>query len=405
MQRRFKIKRRIPDGIQPHVGSQWWCLSNATLKAILNDPRRAEFDGYFKQCWIPDEGYVPSLVRMHSTDLVSTSLTLSRFDDQGKPHLFYDDHGDLLEQSDQFFARKIWHGADGLYRRFLHNKRRGGNRRIATDLGLEHLFEDARERRCNGRKGRLSVGRFPATAHERQPSSCQTYTVLIDFSHVFEGFQAWLDVATGGVTHGRLFKHNAVQFAKTSPEVIGAIPANPVVRDVNPEQFLCNLLWNGRSQNQTFMLETCDSERMLQFVVNDPNAKIISLGGGWILDLYSRQPLAKSVLKRQARRLEKIEKRFLKELKKTKRKDVQFLKLKSLHNAPNQTLQTLVDTIYPNADIVGSLPELRDYSKLRQFVKNLAHSGLNVPVLGDLDYYLPGEPKDKPHSQSIVALG
>jgi len=119
VQRRLGISRKIPKGLNPHLGSQWWCLSRGTLQAILNDPQRQEYDRYFEKCWIPDEGYIPTLVQKHSTDLVCRSLTLSRFDDQGKPHLFYDDHGDMLAQSDHFFARKVWQGADGLYRRFL----------------------------------------------------------------------------------------------------------------------------------------------------------------------------------------------------------------------------------------------------------------------------------------------
>jgi hypothetical protein len=55
IQRGLKLKRRMPNGLVPHMGSQWWCLTRQTLSAILQDPDRLEYDKYFKQVWIPDE--------------------------------------------------------------------------------------------------------------------------------------------------------------------------------------------------------------------------------------------------------------------------------------------------------------------------------------------------------------
>ncbi len=109
------MRRRIPEGLHPHLGSQWWCLTRATLKAILRDPRRPEFDRFFRRVWIPDESYFQTLVRRHSICVESRSLTLAQFDGQGKPYVFYDDHGDILAQSGCFVARKIWPRATALY--------------------------------------------------------------------------------------------------------------------------------------------------------------------------------------------------------------------------------------------------------------------------------------------------
>ncbi len=53
LQRRVKFKRKIPPGLVPHLGSQWWCLTRQTLSAILEDPERATYDRYFKRVWIP----------------------------------------------------------------------------------------------------------------------------------------------------------------------------------------------------------------------------------------------------------------------------------------------------------------------------------------------------------------
>jgi len=88
LQRLLRVRRQIPAGITPHLGSQWWCLTRQTLTAILNDPRRAAFDTYFRQVWIPDECYYQTLARLHTRRLESRSLTLAKFDFQGKPHIF-----------------------------------------------------------------------------------------------------------------------------------------------------------------------------------------------------------------------------------------------------------------------------------------------------------------------------
>ena len=91
-QRLVNRQRRLPRGLSPHMGSQWWCLTRETLDRILTDPRRAEMDRYFRRVWIPDESYFQSLVRLYGCNVESRSLTLSKFDFQGKPHVFYDDH-------------------------------------------------------------------------------------------------------------------------------------------------------------------------------------------------------------------------------------------------------------------------------------------------------------------------
>ncbi|MDZ4093335.1 MAG: beta-1,6-N-acetylglucosaminyltransferase, partial [Paracoccaceae bacterium] len=61
LQRRLGFRRRVPPGLVPHLGSQWWCLTRQTLSAILEDPDREARDRYFKRVWIPDESYFQTL--------------------------------------------------------------------------------------------------------------------------------------------------------------------------------------------------------------------------------------------------------------------------------------------------------------------------------------------------------
>ena len=99
LQRRFRFKRKIPNGLVPHMGSQWWCLTRQTLSAILEDPDRETYDRYFQRVWIPDESYFQTMARQYSLEIESRSLTLSKFDYQGKPHIFYNDHLQLLRRA------------------------------------------------------------------------------------------------------------------------------------------------------------------------------------------------------------------------------------------------------------------------------------------------------------------
>lgn len=92
LQRKLGISRTIPQPLRPHMGSQWWCLTRATLDAILSDPDRPRHERYFRQNWIPDESYFQTLARLHSSNIESKSLTLVKFDRHGRPNLFYDDH-------------------------------------------------------------------------------------------------------------------------------------------------------------------------------------------------------------------------------------------------------------------------------------------------------------------------
>ncbi len=385
VQRKLGITRKLPEGIEPHLGSQWWCLSKATLKGILNDPDLPKYNRFFAKCWIPDEGYVATLARKHSANLVNRSLTLSRFDDQGKPHLYYDDHGDLLQQTDHFFARKIWHGADGLYARFLKGRGRAQTRPLDTDFGLDLLFERAWDRRCNGRQGRLTIGRFPAAAYETQPSTVRDYGAFVGFGHLFDGFETWLSRTTGTLAHGRLFKKNAVQFAGHAQEMPGCIPANPAMRDHNPEQFLCNLLWSNADKRQSLMIEHSDSKRMGEFLAHDPNARLMVMRGGWVLELFQRNLTDDLILKRQAERLRAAEVHLDHEIAKAGREGVRYFDFADLLHNPNGVLTDIQNTLSPEVNLrpVDRIL-MRDFDGLVAFVARLNDLGINTQSLGDI---------------------
>ncbi|HEU0221805.1 MAG TPA: beta-1,6-N-acetylglucosaminyltransferase [Paracoccaceae bacterium] len=286
LQRRIGLRRRPPEGLQPHIGIQWWCLSRETLTAILQDPWRREFDAYFARCWIPDEAYFQTMARRHGTRIVSRSLTLSRFDHQGKPHVFYADHRPLLEASDHFFARKIWPGADELYRHYLDPARqdfRGGGFEGRVP---EEPFRAAFRQRREGRPGLLSQARFPSPRIERRPATPQPYLVFEGFDALVPGWHLMLARKPGAVAHGRVFAPGRVELAGGADIYEGNLPANPKIRDYAPEQYLLNLLRQDLGAEVSLQSRSLDSPGMARFFRRDPNARILRLEDGWLLELF-----------------------------------------------------------------------------------------------------------------------
>ena len=211
LQRAVGFKRKVPDGLVPHMGSQWWCLTRHTLSAILQDPERPAFDRYFKRVWIPDESYFQTLARQYSPKIESRSLTLSKFDFQGKPHIFYDDHLQLLRRSDCFVARKIWPHATLLYRTFLNSE---GNAMKGTEPNpgnIDRIFAKAVDRRTRGRPGLYMQSRWPNRDWENG-ITCASYSVFQGFTELFEDFEPWLAKQTGTRVHGHLYARNRGEF-------------------------------------------------------------------------------------------------------------------------------------------------------------------------------------------------
>ena len=280
VQRALGIRRKLPKGLVPHLGAQWWCLSSATLRAILNDPARAQYDRYFRHAWIPDEGYFQSLARKHSQQITQRPPTFARFDAYGQPFVFYDDHAGYLAGLDHYFARKIWAGADGLYRQFLQGDG------AAPLQGLPAALDALDKRSKDGRRGVLYAGRFPRNARDIQYIAAAPYAVFIGFDRILPDMQHWLNLSAQAICHGRLYHPDRVELAGMAPVAKGNIPANPAVRDYNQVQYLMNLIRAGQPAYQGFCLEVDDSEWMLQHVANDPGAEVVCLKDQWLFDAF-----------------------------------------------------------------------------------------------------------------------
>nr|WP_152844760.1 beta-1,6-N-acetylglucosaminyltransferase [Thioclava sp. JE_KL1] len=390
-QRRVGFKRRIPDGLVPHLGSQWWCLTRQTLSAILEDPDRALYDRYFKRVWIPDESYFQTLARLYSTSIESRSLTLTKFDFQGKPHIFYDDHLQLLRRSDCFVARKIWPKADKLYRTFLDKSPGRSVMAEPNPAKIDRLFSKSIERRTRGRPGLYMQSRFPKKDHENGKTSAP-YSIFHGFSDLFKNFDGWLAKYVGARVHGHLYAPERAEFAGNERMFNGCLTDDAALRDYNPRAFLTNLIWNSRGERQCYMFSPRDNQANNWFTATDPNAQISVITGAWALPL-SRKNENFATIRREAAMLQKRELEHLEILRSMYVKArVRIWTVADFIENPMEPLQTIIDEISPRATRrLTEAPQMVDLSGFNQFLQNLKNQGMQPLVMGDFPLEQSGQ--------------
>jgi hypothetical protein len=382
LQRKVGLRRRVPPGILPHLGSQWWCLTRQTLTAILENPERDEIDAYFRNVWIPDESYFQTLVRQVSGHVESRSLTLSKFDFQGKPHIFYDDHLQLLRRSDCFVARKIWPRAEKLYQTFLTDD--AASQAAEPNPGkIDRLFAKAVERRIKGRAGLYMQSRFPSYDLEHGRTAAP-YSVFEGFAELFENFETWLGKVSGTRAHGHLFAPDRVHFAGDETIYNGAMPDSALVRDYNPKSFLTNLIWNTRGERQCFQFGPGDTQEVLPFICGDANAQISVISGAWAVPLFHANTNF-SDIRKEAARLQKIETEALTIMRASWVKArVRVWTLAEFVENPMEPLQMIVDEISPRSlRRLTEVPRMADLAGFGQFLQNLRNQGMQPVLMGD----------------------
>lgn len=406
LQRRLRLSRPLPPGIEPHMGSQWWCLTRGTLTAILRDPRRDELDRFFRRVWIPDESYFQTLARRHSRRVESRSLTLSKFDFQGKPHIFYDDHLQLLRRSDCFVARKAWPHADGLYRAFLGGG--GGAEGAEPQPGkIDRVFAKATERRTRGRPGLYMQSRWPHQGWENGITAAP-YSVFEGFAELYEDWEDWLRKATGARVHGHLFAPGGAEFEGRGATFMGALPAGAALRDHDPRAFLRSLIWNTRGERQCFQHGPMDSQGAAWEVARDPNAQVSVISGAWAVPLFRAAGGAAgggrdiSAIRRRAARLQKVESEHISMLRSPHAKArVRVWTLAEYLEAPEEALGAILDEIAAGGGARAAArrpetgPRRADLAGFGRFLQALKNQGMHPYLMGDF----PVEPEEAPASR------
>ena len=385
VQRLVGRKRGMPKGLEPHLGSQWWCLSRATLEKILNDPRLDEFDRYFRRVWIPDESYFQTLVRHHGADVESRSLTLSKFGFQGRPYVFYDDHLALLLDTPAFFARKIWPGSNRLYDEFLGGKKVVARiKPTAEGSFANRVFDAAASKRTAGRAGLAMAGRFPREGFENGVTAAP-YAVLHGFGEVFEKLPDWVSRETGSCAHGNLFAPDSCHFANGETGWYGGLSCSTELRDYDPEAFLRNLIWNTRGEHQSFQVSASDNLDVVETLARDRNATVFAVTGAWALSLLD-STTDNDALRREAARLQNKEEAFIQRLQERRSlAHCHFWTLADVLERPSEPLQQILDAL-TGADTrtLTAILNFRPMDGLPDLLQDLKNAGMNPYLAGDV---------------------
>ncbi|MDU8942397.1 DUF5927 domain-containing protein [Ovoidimarina sediminis] len=399
VQRKMRRQRNTPEGIVPHLGSQWWCLTRKTLTQIFEDPKRRQFERYFRRVWIPDESYYQTLIRRYARRVESRSLTLSKFDFQGKPHIFYDDHLQLLVRSEAFFARKIWPEADAIYDAFLDRGLRRGE--SPNPAKIDRVFARAVERRTRGRAGLYMQSRFPNWDWENGRTA-SPYHVLSGFGDLFEGFERWLSGAAECLAHGHLFGPERAEFAERHNVFAGGLPDSAALRDHNPRAFLTNLLWNTRGERQCFLFGPRDTQEIAEFVASDPNARIMVISGAWAVPMC-RSNRDFSELREEAALLQKTEARYLDILRGPHAKArTRIWSMAEFLEDPMQNLVDLVEEVGPRQDHgLTEAPRMRSLQGFGRFLQHLRNEGMNPHIAGDFTL-VDGRPETRKRARPAL---
>ena len=372
LQRFFRFKRKVPAGLVPHMGSQWWCLTRQTLTAILQDPER-----------------------LYSGNIESRSLTLSKFDFQGKPHIFYDDHLQLLRRSDCFVARKIWPNATRLYQTFLAEDGNAMKGAEPNPGKIDRIFSKAVDRRTRGRPGLYMQSRYPNRDWENGVTSAP-YSVFQGFSELFENFEPWLAKVTAARVHGHLYAMDRVEFDGRQGSFSGALIDNPILRDYNSQMFLTNLIWNTRGERQCFQFGPQDSQFISWMLATDPNAHVSVITGAWAVKLFqSNRNFAD--IRQEAAHLQHVENEHLNALRSPWAKArVRVWTMSEFVQAPMEPLQVIVDEMTgKTVRRLTEAPRMVDLSGFAQFLQNLKNQGMHPYLMGDFPVD-PGQENKQP---------
>jgi len=302
VQRALRVRRRLPAGLSPHLGLQWWCLSVRTLRAILGHPDLPGWKRFFRRVWIPDESFFQTVVRFVRPWVEPAgTLHLNRFDRRGQPHVFHDDHLALLSRAGRFLARKIDPDAGALYRHFLGAPADG-----CRDPVDEAPFIAARRREQHEGRGLLSPGRYPGGTTQSAVDTACPYLVLAgDDLPLLARARAALQDVSGLACHGVIFGVEPAAFAGGEAFGWGNLGAGHELRDYRPAQALSRLVWGDRQRGRrTGFLFTPVTEMPVVMprrpnaalglagqIAGDGNARIVTIGDAAGLLYRMRLPL------------------------------------------------------------------------------------------------------------------
>lgn len=321
IQRKLGIKRKIPAGLEPRYGSQWWCLRHETVAKVLSwveeNPAAYRF---YRDVWIPDETFFQTIVHALGGVLAPGGYipTLYTFNAHGKPIVFYDDHLAWLQQQPYFFARKVAQSAEHC-RTVLSARACLPHPTAETTVAVP----EAGTRTPPGAGTRPRYGRIfdPGSGIRNWPKNLETMDQL---SAVLYGpppltrLAAELLRSAGDLTVlGRLFHPDRIEFQPGQPDFQGLQSDEVRLRDYDRALYLSRTL-SRCAHFPVFELCPGDDPVLEKLVFENEKAfiPILLVPGGrlpawrflfWYLALPEQQRVAIDAVRDRSDRLQRIE--------------------------------------------------------------------------------------------------
>jgi hypothetical protein len=250
IQRAVGLRRKMPRGLVPKFGSQWWVLTwrlcDDILRFIDDNP---DVYKYFRTTWIPDELFFQTLAYhlVASENLAGHNLTFYQFNDWGMPIVFSDSHMPLLETIPRFFARKIGGGATGLKKRLYEIARTPRDTAVKLpDLPPKWRFP-AREIAI--RNSRLTPGYSRLFAHDGMQTLLESlfeydrsFVVLYGPPAVTARIMDTIRNLSGYTVLGRIFHPETVDFGSGVHEFHGLRSSDRLIRNAYPVNYFRRVL-------------------------------------------------------------------------------------------------------------------------------------------------------------------
>ncbi|TAL48499.1 MAG: family 14 glycosyl transferase [Methylovulum sp.] len=279
-QKKLGLKRKVPENLKPHFGSQWWALTWPTLQQVLAASRRGAIRQFFKTTWVPDEMFFQTIVAsiVPKESIVSSGLTFYHFTHQGKPLVFYNDHFDFLAKQDYFFARKLSVQASRLRDKLdaLIDSSTGSNASVMTlnkHLDSYQYFISVQWR---GIPDRRVIGRQLDPWYGDLEWNKKPYFAVLSYHGAqLEPLRGALNALPGICCYREIFHGGHIDYALPGKEH-PLYPANkPALRDMKRPNFLVDLINANPSLVTGFILRLPCGNEMEKMVIFDPQATVI----------------------------------------------------------------------------------------------------------------------------------
>lgn len=246
-QRRLGLRRRIPPGLKPRYGSQWWCLRRETVERVLDwvaeNPSSYRF---FRHVWIPDETFFQTVIGTFNNVKLSDGYipTLYKFNAHGKPIVFYEDHLPWLTKQPKFFARKIAESAVHCRAALLERASQPPilGKTVDIPTGMERRPEPL-TRKERPYYGRIFEPNSGVRHWNRNLSKMDRgFAVLYGPPVLLKVAGTVLCGRPELTVHGRLFRKDKIEFAGGEPHFFGLNSSDLSIRDYDRALYLTRIL-------------------------------------------------------------------------------------------------------------------------------------------------------------------